>query len=75
MANDAIDLIIQANDTVTVTLPDASTLTGTFVRWFPNETASALQITVPDTPDLSLVTSTYYIKDYIHVQKLTPTDP
>lgn len=75
MANDAIDLIIQAGDTVVVTLLDATTLTGVFQRWFPNETASALQITVPDTDDISLVTSTYYIKDYIHVQKLTPTDP
>ncbi len=76
MADSQLDFLIQAQDTVTVTFSDATTITGDFIRWYPDADGAAFAIAVPADPaTIADVTSVYYVDQYIHLQKLTPTTP
>jgi hypothetical protein len=62
-------VLIQSGDDVTVTFNEAvpAPLVGTFLRWFPSETATSFQLAIPDdiTP-----TNIIYVKDYAYVSKV-----
>jgi hypothetical protein len=62
------EYLIHPGDAVTVTFADAvpAPLSGTFIRWFPSETATSFQMLLPDgvTP-----TQIIYVKDYAYVTK------
>lgn len=76
MADSIYDVTIQSGDAITVTFTDGTTLTGDFLRWFPDAEGPAFSFTVPQgAADLAAVTSVYYVDSFRHVQKLTPTTP
>jgi hypothetical protein len=64
----APELIIQAGDDIQVhfhqNLPVA--LVGTFIRWFPSETATSFHMI---TPSAAAPVDIIYVKDYAYVTK------
>ena len=76
MADDQRDLTIQGRDPVAVTFSDGTTLDGDFLRFYPRTDGVSCAFTVPQgAANITDVTGVYYINEFRHILKLTPTTP
>jgi hypothetical protein len=76
MANEKYDLDLQGGDAITVTFTDGTSLAGDFIRWYPSADGVALSFWVPQgAAAIGDITSVYFVDNFRHIQKLTPTAP